>query len=163
MLNAYDHNELLDYILVLRTLVLALGEISNPPWWRTKFMSNVGISFLQRIYPRTYFLAALNSAGKAARDIHDQSVGKVGVFHLFRLCSSEIITMLEDKDKLLQALIKINKSIPVNSLSSGAVNIGSEASSHEYDTYNEMAAIYQAAFEKGKQAFPYMSTERVPR
>jgi hypothetical protein len=69
MLNAYDHDELLDYILVLRTLVLALGEISNPPWWRTKFMSNVGISFLQRIYPRTYFLAALNSAGKAARDI----------------------------------------------------------------------------------------------
>ncbi len=144
-------------------------------------MSNVGLSFLQRIYPRTNFQVALNSAGKAARDIHDQSVGKVGVFHLFRLppglevdihsyqtgenCfdTSELITILEDQSKLFQALSNISKSDTSNDILSGAVNIGVEAECYMVDTYKKMAAIYFQAFKNGKQTYPYMSTERVPK
>jgi hypothetical protein len=69
----------------LRALVLALGECVLPPWWKTGFMSETGFRFLERLYPHTFVHAAVYSAGKAACDIHDRAVGRVGVYHLFRL------------------------------------------------------------------------------
>jgi len=69
----------------LRTLVLALGESSNPAWWKTEFMNETGLRFLERLYPRTPVRAAVHAAGRAACEIHDRAVGRVGVYHLFRL------------------------------------------------------------------------------
>lgn len=50
--------------LRLRALVLALGECSRPPWWKTEFMNETGLRFLERLYPRTSFQAAIHAAGK---------------------------------------------------------------------------------------------------
>ncbi|MCX7634437.1 MAG: BrxE family protein, partial [Syntrophales bacterium] len=53
-------------ILRLRAVVLALGESASPAWWKTEFMNETGLRFLERLYPRTTFQAAVHAAGKAA-------------------------------------------------------------------------------------------------
>jgi len=80
-----EHKPLLECIIRLRAVVLALGESVQPPWWRTGFLNETGLRFLERLYPRSAFRAAVHAAGKAACEIHDQAIGRRGVFHLFRL------------------------------------------------------------------------------
>ena len=72
-------------ILQLRILVLSLGEAHHAGWWKSQFLSPTGISFLERIYPRSKFAAAVRSATRAALTIHDTNIGKGEVFHLFRI------------------------------------------------------------------------------
>ncbi|WDN88556.1 hypothetical protein BuS5_01524 [Desulfosarcina sp. BuS5] len=33
------------FVLKLRVLVLVLGEIAQPPWWKTEFMNKTGLSY----------------------------------------------------------------------------------------------------------------------
>ncbi len=168
----------LDSIINLRALVLALGEASDPPWWRTKFMNDVGFRFLERVYPRAFFQAALNASGKAARDTHDRSVGRVGVFHLFRLPpglevdlhaqfsalsndkSASLMESINNVSLLMENLRKLGICEDTNDLITGAVKIGVEADCYKLETFNKAASIYFKAFENGKQAFPYLSKER---
>ncbi len=169
---------LLDYIVSLRLVVLALGEISNPPWWRTKYMSSVGFRFLERVYPRTFLKAALNASGKAARDVHDQSVGKVAVYHLFRLPPgldaelqqfqpkmsaedlSELHETIGDRTLLLEKLKEISNNATHTDDLAGALKIGAEADCYNRHSYDQMAAIYHSAFSESKKAYPYFSDER---
>jgi hypothetical protein len=60
-------------ILRLRAIVLALGESAASPWWKTEFMDENWLRFLERLYPRTFYLAAIHAAGKAAIDAHDRA------------------------------------------------------------------------------------------
>jgi len=53
--------------LELRILVLTLGETGHAGWWKSKFMSPIGLSFLERLYPRSTFAAAVRSAGTQQR------------------------------------------------------------------------------------------------
>ena len=69
----------------LRLLVAMLGEAAHAKWWRTEFLTAAGLRFLDRLYPRTSCAAALRATSVAARDLHDSSVGRGGVYHLFRL------------------------------------------------------------------------------
>ena len=69
----------------VRVLVGVLGELGEPPWWRTRYLSDTGLRFLERIYPRTAFAAGVRGCGIAARGVHDESIGRGKVFHLFRL------------------------------------------------------------------------------
>ena len=69
----------------LRVLVLILGESAHAKWWRTEFLTDAGLRFLDRLYPRTSFAAAIWATSVAARDIHDSSIGRGRVYHLFRL------------------------------------------------------------------------------
>ena len=72
-------------IVRLRILVLALGEAHMSGWWKTQFLSTTGLSYLNRLYPRSSFAAAVRSASRAAKAVHDSSIGVGNVFHLFRL------------------------------------------------------------------------------
>ena len=173
-----EQTNLISGIILLRTLVLSLGETSEPPWWRTKYMSGVGFSFLERIYPRSFLKAALNASGKAARDAHDQSVGKVAVYHLFRLPPgleaelqqfqpqlsakdlSELHETVEDRSLLLKKLKEVINSATYTDDPTGALKIGTEADCHNWNSYHIMAAIYYSAFTENKKAFPYFSDER---
>ena len=173
-----EKSVLLDYIVSLRSVVLALGEISKPPWWRTKFMSSVGFRFLERLYPKTFLKAALNASGKAARDVHDQSVGKVAVYHLFRLPPgldtelqqfqpklsaedlSEMHKTVGDRTLLLEKLQEISNNATHTDDLAGALKIGAEADCYNWNSYHQMAAIYHSAFTESKKAFPYFSDER---
>src|SRR3989304_8423551 len=72
----------------LRVLVGALGELADPPWWRTRYLSETGLRFLERIYPHPAFAAAVGATTIAARAVHDESIGRGSVSHLFRLPQS---------------------------------------------------------------------------
>lgn len=75
-------------LLQLRTIVAVLGERVTPPWWRTQFLTDVGLRALIRVFPRTAASAALNSVLIAARDDHDKRIGVGHRYHLFRLPSA---------------------------------------------------------------------------
>jgi hypothetical protein len=166
-------------ILNLRILVLALGELSEPPWWRSRYLSETGLRFLERIYPRSALSAAINSTGSAACRIHDIAIGKRGAFHIFRLPNNlerevnhllssrddswiGISNLLGDAEKLKKRLLEI--SLPCNSYDwIGPHRIGAAEDALKAKSYQIMAASYFNAFEKGHQAFPYFEIkEKIP-
>jgi hypothetical protein len=77
-------NDYIVSLLELRVAVAFLGEKGNNGWWQTQFLQPTGQRFLEFIYPRTVFAAAVNAAAEAAKSFHDQRIGKGRVFHLFR-------------------------------------------------------------------------------
>jgi len=159
----------------LRALVLALGESVLPPWWKTGFMSETGFRFLERLYPRTFVHAAVYSAGKAACDTHDQAVGRVAVYHLFRLSESleaaiHAIPPTEDVDFFArfrsclgkpEDLLDMLQLLCAGGLGkddvAGARRIGTDKDLRVSDTIGETASFYHRAFSLGKPAFPYFA------
>jgi hypothetical protein len=75
-------------LLQLRVTVAFLGEKGQSGWWLTQFLQPSGQRFLEFIYPRSAFSAAVNAASEAAKNFHDERIGKGGVAHLFRLPTS---------------------------------------------------------------------------
>src|SRR5712691_10043226 len=75
----------IESLMRLRVLVCAIGGSGHAKWWRTEFLTPAGLRFLERLYPRTSHAAAIKATAVAARDLHDTSIGRGGVYHLFRL------------------------------------------------------------------------------
>jgi hypothetical protein len=162
--------------LRLRALVLALGESVDPAWWKTGFLNETGLRFLERLFPRTYFRAAIHSAGKAASDVHDQAVGRAGVYHLFRLpesleteiyrtppdsdadFSTNLRTVLGQKEKLMDMLSAICSDEEKETVH-GAKRIGTDNDLMNAESYRKTAAIYFHAFITGKPVFPYFASD----
>lgn len=160
----------------LRALTLALGESVRPQWWTTQFMSVAGMRFLERLYPRTAFQAAVHAAGRAACDAHDRAVGRVGVYHLFRLPESLELDMarippdfdhqfvtqfragLGTTERLLALLAAMCEGVGVET-AGGARRIGSDSDSMTLPSLKKVASIYHQAFSQGKPAFPYFTAE----
>jgi hypothetical protein len=162
----------------LRALVLALGESTAPAWWKTEFMNETGLRFLERLYPRTSLQAAVHAAGKAASDAHDRAVGRVGVYHLFRLPESlelEIHRMPPDSDHnfysaLRTALGRPDKLIELlaplcgdaeGDTAPGAKRIGTGKDLMTMAGFKKAAAVYHHAFAHKKPCFPYFTVEPV--
>jgi hypothetical protein len=161
----------------LRALVLALGESASPPWWKTRFMDETGFRFLERLYPRSYFKAAVHAAGKAACNVHDGAVGRIGVYHLFRLPESleaeiHAISPSQDEDFLTQFRSRLGKPVELMEmlmpLCGGAVGqdadpgprrIGAVADLMTLAALGRTASFYHGAFSRGKPAFPYFAAE----
>jgi hypothetical protein len=155
-------------IIHLRILVLLLGEMQPAGWWNSQFLSKVGISFLERVYPKTNFAAAIQSATQVAKVVHDQVIGKGDVYHLFRLTprlereiSKELLEnssqiekryadILHDKDALLITLQQIAGDVQVSDLV-GPVQLSVAAN----QLSSNMVALYHYAFQEGKQIYPY--------
>lgn len=166
-------------VVRIRTLVLALGESADPPWWNTEFMNETGLRFLERLYPRTFFRAAVHSAGKAACEVHDQAVGRVGVYHLFRLpevLEADIHTIpqaqddsffrqfrvvLDQKDHLMEMLNNLSGAENKKKFTPGPQRIGMDTDLMTRKAFYETASVYMDAFGKGKQSFPYFASEKV--
>lgn len=164
-------------LIKLRAIVLALGERADPPWWKTKIMRGIGFRFLERIYPRSYFWAAINTAGKAACDVHDLSVGRVGVYHLFRFpagleidvhncfydlnkkITDEIIGLCDNEDWLIGKLKDLCNGQTTKNFIPGAIKIGNEHDCYKTEILKITASLYLSAFESGKQIFPYFISE----
>ena len=159
----------------LRALVLALGECIHPAWWNTEFMNETGLRFLQRLYPRTFIRAAIHAAGEAACDAHDRAVGRVGVYHLFRLPESldaEISRMppnaddefftafqaaLGNPDKLMELLASLCSQAEIRDASQGARRIGTDRDLMTHSAFDAMAAVYHRAFKQMNPVFPYFA------
>lgn len=76
---------MIDKLLELRILVGYLGEKDQFNWWDTLFLDQTGRRFLQVNFPRSVFAAGVHSVVEAAKQLHDQRIGRGRVFHLFRL------------------------------------------------------------------------------
>jgi len=158
----------------LRAVVLALGESASPAWWKTEFMNETGLRFLERLYPRTTFQAAVHAAGKAAGDAHDRAVGRVGVYHLFRLPESletELHRMPPDPaddffpslrnvmgrpEELMKLLAPMCGGERADA-APGARKIGTDKDIMTTAGIRKTAAVYHAAFARNKPGFPYFT------
>ena len=163
-------------ILRLRAVVLALGESTAPAWWKTEFMNETGLRFLERIYPRTSFQAAVHAAGKAASDAHDRAVGRIGVYHLFRLPESletELHRMPPDPaddfhptlrnalgqpEELMKLLAPMCRGERADA-APGAKKIGTHRDIMTAAGIRKTAAVYHTAFGRNEPGFPYFIAE----
>lgn len=170
-------NEIAPHVFTtrLRALVLALGEIAEPAWWKTEFMSETGLRFLERLYPRTPLRAAINSAGVAAREEHDKAVGRVSVYHLFRLpesleteihasatsCDTDFTirfrACLGQREKLMEMLSGLCDLPATEELVAGPRRIGGESDAAKIEALGIAAGVYFQAFQRGRPAFPYFT------
>ena len=168
-----DTEDLPMLINTLRVVVLAMGECVEPTWWKTQVLNEAGLGFLQRIYPRSFFRAAAHAAGKAACLVHDDAVGRIGVYHLFRLpenleidiyrllpemdeqLSTSVLPHLGNPESIQVLLSSMCDSSDTNKKIVGPVRIGSSSDLFEGSTYSKIAAIYNKAFIQGKPSYPY--------
>lgn len=165
------NQELTKQYIILRTLVGYLGEKSQCNWWDTNFLSPVGLQFLAINFPRSSFVAAITSVSEAARRLHDNRIGKGGVYHLFRLPfaleesfhhqlmgveSSSFISAIKDKDEAL-AQLQALASDTIDA-SKGPVQVGTEKQIQRKNSITELARHYLDGFSNGKQVLPYFST-----
>lgn len=166
------------FAIQLRALVLALGETAVPAWWKTEFMNETGLRFLERLCPRTPVRAAVHAAGRAACEAHDKAVGRVGVYHLFRLPESletEIHSSPSSEDAgfinrfrpclgrredLLEMLSTLCSGPLVKGVAAGPKRIAAELDAVRTHALGMAASVYHEAFKRGEPAFPYFAVEQ---
>jgi hypothetical protein len=164
--------KILSQINHLRALVGYLGESSQFNWWDTSFLNEIGLQFLAINFPRSFFSAGVNSVATAARKLHDERIGKGGVYHLFRLpavieetlhsmlLNLDAETIVPDLADTDQALSRLNKFVKRGvSAPDGPVQIGHTGSILVEFTIQELAAHYFDAFRSNKRCFPYFMAE----
>jgi len=165
-----DSSDPLYDLLLLRTFVAVLGERATPQWWRTQFLTDIGLRTLTRVFPRTAPSAALSSVVIAARDDHDKRIGIGRRYHLFRLPSNmehalatrltmaafavrmtDIVSRGRD-DLIHQIATMVNgrDAAPAG----GPVRVGSTADIGR-DGIERLATEYHHSFETDRRAFPY--------
>lgn len=165
-----DNKQIIIKLITLRSLVGFLGEKSQFNWWDMNFLSSTGLQFLAINFPRSAFSAGCNSVSEAARRLHDERIGKGGVYHLFRfptsieesihkqllnIDSNELIPYLKDKETALNKL----KSFISSSVNApdGPVQIGTGKNMFSDFAIEELAKHYHNAFSDGKKCFPYFT------
>lgn len=162
----------IDPLIQLRLLVAFLGEKKQFGWWDTSFLDDTGRGFLRRTFPRTAAHAALRSASEAACSAHDAAIGRVGVFHLFRLPieqeeslnlhlagvnAADLVSPLPSRVAALAALgTMVGKEIQPFS---GPIHVGNEKQIGTLGAARHLAAAYHAAFNAGVQTIPYFAKE----
>jgi hypothetical protein len=165
-----DSSDQLSNLLRLRTVVAALGERTTPQWWRTQFLTDVGLRALTRVFPRTAASAAVNSVLIAARNDHDKRIGVGCRYHLFRLPSNiehaltpllaeEAFTprttdlVLKGRDDLIHELATMahgREEIPAD----GPIRIASTANILQAGV-EALAAHYRHSSQTNRRVFPY--------
>ena len=152
----------------LRLHVAALGERLSPPWWRTEFLSPAGLRFVQRLFPRAYLAAALESATVAARRDHDANIGRRS-FHLFRLpahMERQLADLTRTEGALAHSiipdtpaqLIEVLEALAIQSrtlVGTGPRLLGSIKDISTPTTINTLASLYVYAARKGERIYPY--------
>lgn len=165
-------------ILNLRILTLALGEAQHAGWWRSGFLSPVGLSHLSYVYPRSNFSAAVRAAGRAAKSMHDSSIGIGNVYHLFRLpqqlerrlddllqesesCLLDRFgSMLSEPEKLANELGQLGTMVGLSRPQAGPRRMGTIQALQRPETVQQLAAAYHAAFQDGIKLFPYFEGDK---
>jgi hypothetical protein len=169
-------NNVPSHILHLRVIVTALGEVSQPPWWQTQYLSETGMRFLERLYPRTAFAAAVRAAGVAACAAHDGSIGHGHLYHLFRLpvalerevqtllsseygtgLAQEMRAVLGNAEELINRLHLLAVEVPKETI--GPWRIGKSSDLSQSEVYRRMAGAYLHAFQGNDKIFPYVGAE----
>jgi hypothetical protein len=171
MRNKAASSEAVHRLVVLRTLVAALGERATPPWWRTQFLTEVGLRTLGRVFPRTAIRTALESTTIVARADHDKRIGIGRRYHLFRLPTALEHVLIDatteesfrveatalvkkQRDDLLCELAKAANSRAAPT-AEGPIRLVPAVRLLERSAIEEMAAHYRTSVETGRRVFPY--------
>jgi hypothetical protein len=165
--------EFLQNLLELRVLVGFLGQKNLKDWWDTGLMETTGVRFLETLFPRTAHLAALNSTVEAACHTHDSVIGRIGLFHLFRLpitVEDRLSSVakgfdFEDAfrgcDSADSAMDQLQGFVSTGvSASEGPVQIGVESQILRKNSIEELAAHYHSAFENDVHCYPYFGPSK---
>ncbi len=152
----------------LRWIVGLLGSRREFGWWDCDFASETGLRILGTVFPGAAFKAALASTTGAAQRLHDESLGRSGCYHLFRLPPD-----LEDRldglvgndagappvsrDAAMEELTRFGD--PSITAPQGPVQIGVERKILSDASIRELAAHYGSAFRQGIRCFPYFSSD----
>jgi len=167
-----ETKNLVEQFILLRILVGFLGEKPQLGWWDTNFLSKTSLQFLEINFPRSYLSAGCVSVTQAAQRVHDQFIGKNGVFHLFRLSKTEeqtlhehllrtdasrIISLIQDKEPVLAQLRECFKETV--DAPTGPVQVGTTKKIFTGVGIEEMAKHYYDAFSKGKRTYPYFKEQ----
>lgn len=159
-------------LVVLRLLVGFLGQKRHGRWWDCDFLDPVGIRFLEATFPRTARKAALRSTNEAAARVHDQALGRIGTYHLFRLPPQSDVLLegviesfdweqaapaIGNRDAAMAALQRMAGNLI--KAPQGPVQIGMEDRILTPSSVAELAAHYHSAFEQGIQSFPYFAAK----
>jgi len=158
-------------LLSLRWLVLSLGQKGAAGWWSCSFLTPVGERFLSSPFPRSAFWAALHASTLAAARHHDERIGTGGTVHLFRL-GQELEFRLRDqvlregwrspvatdagRGTLLETL-ESHATAPDETPSAGPTRVSDTKRFTGPKTLAQVAGLYAAAFEGGRQILPYGS------
>jgi hypothetical protein len=157
--------------LAIRVAVAALAESATPPWWRTNAWSPVARRLLQeQLYPRTYTSALIHATTLVARRDHDDSLGRLGAYHLFRLppeleaqvmgrslVNKQVVdlTVRATEGTLdLNTLLDLSGGMPADA-HRGPVKCGVASDVENPGTPGLVAAHYAAALENGLKVVPY--------
>lgn len=163
-------------IIKLRLLVGYLGENRQANWWDCGFLDATGRRFLEITFPRTAVQAALRSTSQAARLVHDARIGRVGMFHLFRLPvekEDRVEAAIAEAGNLDVQVLTASREAALDELASmsdrrvsaptGPVQVGVERNILTPAAISEMAAHYYSGFSDGFQCFPYFSGNQLGR
>ena len=157
---------------LLRLAVGFLGQRKQCGWWDCDFLDPTGLRFLEMTFPRTAHKAALRSTIEAAAGIHDQALGRIGSYHLFRFpvamtdgLESAIdnlnwdITSLtiQSRDSAMAELKRLADTLV--KAPEGPVQVGEESRMLTTTAVQEVAAHYYSAFHDGIRCFPYFSAQ----
>ena len=154
----------------LRAVVAAIGERTDPPWWHTNVLTDVGLRVACHVFPRTALRAALKSVSVVAQLDHDRRVGR-DRYHLFRL-PPEIernlfgspfdafdnehleVPISADLKTLVTSLKRIS-DLKDASATEGPLKIGTAHDLGNDEWIPVCAAQYLASVETGVRCFPY--------
>lgn len=165
--------QLAESIIRARFLVATLGEAASPPWWRSQATSPAGQRMLARLFPRTHLISRLETASHAARIVHDERIGRIGAYHLFRLPSAYEAAVrdflyLPEANKILQELAAIDRmedhlnALPRTTsdrkvaMAQGPVNCGVVQDLARASCLDTICAAYASGFIAGKPVYPYL-------
>ncbi|MEX2442619.1 MAG: BrxE family protein [Alkalispirochaeta sp.] len=157
----------------LRILVAYLGESSATPWWPTQFLTEAGLDFFRGVFPKTSVSAAVNGTVRAAQEVHDERIGRIGVRHLFRFDgglerdlhreilhapSDAIMALVANRETALERLK--NLLLQTVSAAPGPVQIGRFGQETSPDAVSDMAAHYYDGFTNDRLIYPYFAEVR---
>lgn len=151
----------------LRLLIGFLGSKKAFGWWDCSFLDETGLKYLEMTFPRSAEQAALKSTIDAAQRVHDEVIGRIGTFHLFRLPVSveerlDPTSGLSIRELTSESAMECLANLADASIIApeGPVQVGVESRILTETSIRELAAHYFSAFKKGHCCFPYFGSDR---
>jgi hypothetical protein len=131
---------------------------------------------LERLYPRTFLIASLETASRAAALEHDAHIGRIGTYHLFRLPTGTesmlhelrtgetgraLLRQLASMERPEQRLARLDELAgqPESTERRGPVRCGSVDELPSGRALPRMCAAYAHAFRNGTPVYPYVDHE----
>ncbi len=166
----------IEAVVSARFLVACLGETASPAWWRSEATDATSRRLLERLYPRTFLVASLDTASRAAALEHDNHLGRIGTYHLFRLPAGtesalhellagetgmallRQLASLEHPEQRLARLDEVAGQSEVTS-ARGPLRCGSVDDLPSGRVLQRMCAAYAHAFRDGTPVYPYVDRE----